>query len=234
MRFKPYPGDWELIGDTAKRLMSLGSDAHEARINICRALNDGRFRILVQIDSEDPDVPNYECRSSVGEVERPQGLTPQHFDWRNSRPKTAWLTGNGRLGFMPKRRRIQKLKLHREDVNYVFEIPEAVLEAAESSHADTAREQLPTLRTKLTRPPRVRGRPPGDAERQGAEIKAVINIAMREFDPPNTNFSNMAKKLLDFPEVQRTRFRSKSALTKILRGVYPPMLALNIKSPYQK
>jgi hypothetical protein len=124
MQYKPYSGDWELLGDAAKRLMNLGATEEQTRTDLCRALYDGRIRFLAKLDSKDPDAPNYECRSSEGEVYIPRDIAPEKFDWANSRPKTAWSAGNDRLDFPRRPRQLEWIKLRREDVDFALGLPE--------------------------------------------------------------------------------------------------------------
>jgi hypothetical protein len=228
MAYKPYEQDWWPLPRVVQHLLELGADVMQARADICAALSDRKIYIRGKIAQTDRYVPGRPFSMARNEVDVPKHLHPNDFDWENSRPLKPWATGNGQLDFDHGVRLIGELELLREEVVGVFG------EARESLVTNSTNERLGAIPDAApSRPLRKRGRPPGDDEQRAREIRALLKIAGTEYPKRGKSFRAMAEHLRSLQRVCETRFKGRSTIEQILRGVYPPMKKLNIVSPYR-
>jgi hypothetical protein len=271
MPYKPYPVDWWRLPRVVRHLQELGADQAQAQQDICGALKDGKIYIQGEVAQSDRYAPGKGVSSTKDDVRIPKNLKPADLDWKKSRPRNAWWTGNGRLGFDYEKRKIGYIELRREDVLETFGEPSGLSDntigALDPVAAPDAAEYCPvpsdsdrgefasgasqpaerkgaanTAQEAKAGPQsgggstRTRGRSKGDNEQRIKEIKIVLAEAEREYPSSNRqhpSFSAMAKHLVTLNGIKDTRF-NLSAVQQILRGVYPAMIAADIKSPYKK
>jgi hypothetical protein len=102
MRYIP---DWETLAEILTRVMTTnGLSMSEARLDICRALRDGKLRTRYTVERVQtpygievnrqafgqPRSP-FDQRDIIGRPRVPPNLIPDDIDWKNSRPKSQWL-----------------------------------------------------------------------------------------------------------------------------------------------
>jgi hypothetical protein len=94
----PYTPDWELLADALRRVQAAGVAEDDAKIDLCRAIGDGKIHIRALMAKTAPDVGGKTLLH--GNVDVPPRLNPADFDWVKSRPLARWNTGSGnfRLG----------------------------------------------------------------------------------------------------------------------------------------
>jgi hypothetical protein len=86
-----YPPDWEPLADALKRVVAAGLAEDDAKIDLCRAIGDGKIRIRVLMEKNAPNVGGETLQH--GNVDVPPRLGPADFDWVKSRPLAHWNTG---------------------------------------------------------------------------------------------------------------------------------------------
>jgi hypothetical protein len=85
-----YVPDWERLFDALKRVRAAGVPEIEAKLDICRAIADKKIMIRVTIAERTSDIP---ATLAEANIKIPLDLTPDEFDWANSRPLNPWPTG---------------------------------------------------------------------------------------------------------------------------------------------
>jgi hypothetical protein len=117
-----YVPDRESLAETLARAMATGLSISEAQRDICRALNDGKFRTRYRIGKVETPLgaevsrrlvgqPRFGAdREIVGRPLNPADLGPDDIDWANSRPKNPWRDVRGFLV------QIEKIEVSTQDV----------------------------------------------------------------------------------------------------------------------
>jgi hypothetical protein len=86
------PDDWEPLGNALRRVIKTGLSEHEARIKLCCAIAERKIAVRVTIGGE-YGVPGRVFGGS--NVFVPTQLSPNLFDWEQSRPIRPWSIGPG-------------------------------------------------------------------------------------------------------------------------------------------
>lgn len=87
----PYPPDWEPLADALKRVVATGLAEEDAKIDVCRAIGDGKIHIRALMEKTAPNVGGKTLLH--GNIDVPPRLSPADFDWAKSRPLAHWNTG---------------------------------------------------------------------------------------------------------------------------------------------
>jgi hypothetical protein len=85
-----YVPEWETLAETIERLTGLGYAESAARVDLSRAIGDGKIRLRVTVAGDDDYCGAALVNKSVC---APMRLSPADFDWPNSRPLQAWGCG---------------------------------------------------------------------------------------------------------------------------------------------
>jgi hypothetical protein len=86
-----YTPDWEPLSDALRRVRGNGGAEDEAKIDVCRAIADGKIRVRVTTARSE-----YHRGGDVfsgGNVVPPLHLRPSDLDWVQSRPFGPWSIG---------------------------------------------------------------------------------------------------------------------------------------------
>jgi len=120
-----YRPDWESLADALHRLMVTASvSEHEAKADLCLAISDGNIRLRVRIIAEDPNCLLHGMIVSGDNVAIPWEISPDDFDWKQSRPLQPWsrgtTVGNYRAFWGKKYPNFDCIELFRADVTKVL------------------------------------------------------------------------------------------------------------------
>jgi hypothetical protein len=105
-----YVPDWERLSDGVKRVVATGVAEDEAKSDVSRAIADRKIRVRLTVAVEadvlmtwhqmvakaqglgaDPNHSAYSVECFEGaSIKVPSHLTPDDFDWQNSRPLKPW------------------------------------------------------------------------------------------------------------------------------------------------
>lgn len=219
--------EWESLSEALNRVRALGVRVDVVRREICEHVAQDRIRVRVLIEGYSYFI------SGLRAVTVPQVLQSSDFDWRRSRPKEPWWVDPSRGQNMAKKE-IALIQLNIFDTEYHLCDHRRQMDGQTSGETEGRSTEAAGQASRAPQS-RKRGRPANDEEQRRKEINAVLSAAQREYPHQRgKSFKTMADHLLSLPQVRATRFKSRSTVEQILRGKYPPMLQLNIRSPYQK
>jgi hypothetical protein len=89
VRHVAYTPVWEPLADAVDRLIAMGMNASEAKIDLCRAIDDGNIGFRVHLAADPARCLPVDVVSGAV-LPLPSRLSPKHFDWRKSRPLSQW------------------------------------------------------------------------------------------------------------------------------------------------
>jgi hypothetical protein len=214
--------EWESLAETLDRLVRAGAEIETAKKEICDHIAQDLIRTRVL-----PAGGSYFFTGKMA-LQIPPLLKPADLDWKQSRPKQEWNI-DPRRSYRWEKREISLVQLSISDIE--FHLCESRRTSANSGLA----VDLPKNRTDdfgAGRRSRKVGKPAIEPDQHRQDIEAVISLAKSEYPPPKSaslSFAEMAKQLKGLQKTQRYGW---SAISQILRGTYPKMIELDIKSPY--
>jgi hypothetical protein len=215
--------EWESLAEALQRVVSVGVEIETAKKEICDHIAQDliRFRVL----------PSGSSQFLTGKmaVQVPPLLKPMDLDWEQSRPKRQWQVDPWKF-YSWEKSEINLIQLCIFDVESQLCDPKRTSESPSKPTKGISENR--TDDSSAGRPSRKRGKPAVGPNEHRRDIEAVISFAKREYPPPkkkSVSFAEMAKRLKSLDETRRYGW---SAISQILRGTYPKMRELNIKSPY--
>jgi hypothetical protein len=86
-----YERRWLTLGEALGYVQSTGLSRDEAMSELCDAIADGAISIRVRVDESDGDLGGKELQRRE-QINVPEALIPEDFDWERSRPHKPWST----------------------------------------------------------------------------------------------------------------------------------------------
>jgi hypothetical protein len=132
-----YDPDWESLAQSLTRIVSLGLDDQQAKIELCNAIADEKIKVRAFLRDDDEDFPG--ATFSGKEIEVPKRLKPDDFDWDQSLPKKDWYAGdpnNIRVGW--ELRKFVLVELCSAQVNAIFNVAGATPNIGPSANTPSA------------------------------------------------------------------------------------------------
>jgi hypothetical protein len=200
-----YVPDWERLSDALKRVMASGVSEDEAKTDISRAISDRKIAVRVTIAEQSSDMAG---TFSAANVRVPSHLTPDDFDWANSRPAKPWPTGprdwisRERHSFSWRNRPISLIEVRTSDVT----------EWKEATLAKPSREATPVIDTAIQKSNVTAGQESAADERPHSVSDAAI-------EKSKITAGWQENAVAGRPRARRSPSRERAEVA--LRAVYP-------------
>ena len=133
-----YEPDWESLQQSLTRLVSIGLDEQQVKIDLCNAVADEKIKLRIFLSDEDEELPGIcLCGKEIGV---PKRLRPADFDWNDSLPTKDWYAGDPNdvnIGW--ERRKFALVELCTWQVNAIFNMAGAASPKLNSPNNDLAK-----------------------------------------------------------------------------------------------
>jgi hypothetical protein len=134
--------EWERLADALKRVVATGISEHDAQVSLCRAISERKIRVALWLGIFERGEFRllHGIAPNVGLI-MPADITPQDFDWSESRPLKPWR--NDTMGGMFRDWHRDRIELYSADVTRVLVTRTTPQQSVAAKPAERKANQIP-------------------------------------------------------------------------------------------